>query len=104
VGRWKDGRIGTFRGLREGKHIYGGTAFTNEGAFPAGPYKGYEMIVAEIARFFRTGAPPIAPEETIEIYAFMEAADRSKELGGQPVSIAGLMQEAEKEAARIGEK
>ena len=27
VGKWKDGRIGTFRGLRVGKHDYGGTVF-----------------------------------------------------------------------------
>ena len=26
VGRWKDGRIGTFRGIKEGPAIYGGTA------------------------------------------------------------------------------
>ena len=33
VGRWKDGRIGTFRGIKEGPAIYGGTAFTPKGAF-----------------------------------------------------------------------
>ena len=32
VGRWKDGRIGTFRGIKEGPAIYGGTAYTPKGA------------------------------------------------------------------------
>ena len=34
--------------------------------------------MVEIVRFFRTGQPPVAAEETLEILAFMEAADESK--------------------------
>src|SRR2546430_12678947 len=32
----------------------------------------------EIGRFFKTGKSPVRAEETIEIFAFMEAADESK--------------------------
>ena len=39
VGRWKDGRIGTFRGIKEGPAIYGGTAYTPKGAIAAGGYE-----------------------------------------------------------------
>ena len=35
-------------------------------------------LVIEIAKFFRTGQPPVSAAETLEIYAFMEAADESK--------------------------
>jgi hypothetical protein len=31
--------------------------------------------------------PPVSPEETIELFAFMEAADQSKRLGGASVSL-----------------
>jgi hypothetical protein len=32
----------------------------------------------EIIKFLKTGTPPVTSEETLEIYAFMEAADESK--------------------------
>jgi hypothetical protein len=56
--------------------------------------------VKAIALFFAAGRPPVPQEETIEIYAFMSAADRSKTLGGKPVSIADVLAEARAEAAK----
>ena len=41
-----------------------------------------------------TGIAPVAPEETIEIFAFMEAADESKRHGGAEVKIAGVLKRA----------
>jgi len=38
--------------------------------------------------------------ETIEIYAFMEAADESKRQGGVPVSVGEVLSKAEREATR----
>ena len=52
-----------------------------------GPYDGYRPLLVEVVRFFRTGISPISPEETIEIYAFMEAADESKRNGGKSISL-----------------
>lgn len=91
VGTWKDGRIGTFRGMRAGKHDYGGTAFGTDGNIFFGPFEGYEPLVLKIAEFFRTKNPPIDPRETLEIYAFMEAADESKRRGGASVRIDSLL-------------
>jgi hypothetical protein len=87
VGKWRDGRIGTFRGVREGKGGYGGIAFGAEGVREIGSSGGYEPLVVEIVKFFRTGEPPVDIEETLEIYAFMEAADDSKRRGGVPVRL-----------------
>ena len=50
---------------------------------PSGGYGGYEPLVVEIAKFFKTGKPPVSAEETLEIFAFMEAADESKRKGGR---------------------
>jgi len=47
----------------------------------------YGPLVREIVRFFKTGTPPVAPEETLEIIAFMDAAQRSKAAGGQPMRL-----------------
>jgi hypothetical protein len=43
--------------------------------------------VAAVVKFFQTKIPPVRPEETLEIIAFMEAADISKARGGAPVAI-----------------
>lgn len=101
VGRWDDGRIGTFRGIRAGKTGYGGTAFGEKEIEPLGPYGGYKPLLVEIARFFRTGEAPVDAAETIEIYAFMQAADESKARGGKPVSVAEVLERAEARAAEI---
>ena len=83
VGVWEDGRIGTFRGTRTGKHEYGGTAYGEKGPITLGPYKGYDNLLDRIIAFFKTGNLPITPKETLEIYTFMEAADESKRKGGK---------------------
>lgn len=92
TGTWNDGRIGTFRGLRSGKADYGATAFGENGIRYISPNGGYEPLLKEIVQFFRSGKPPVSAEETIEICAFMEAADESKRQRGKPVSIASVMQ------------
>ena len=91
VGTWSDGRVGTFRGMRAGKHGYGGTVFGSDGIGALGPYAGYRPLVVEIVKFFRTGKPPVTAEETLEIYAFMEAADESKRQGGASVTLESVM-------------
>ena len=87
VGTWAEGRMGTFRGLREGKTDYGGVAFTEKGVVNLGPYQGYKNMLIEIARFFETGNSPIEQQETLEILAFMEAADESKRKGGAAINL-----------------
>lgn len=100
VGTWDDGRIGTFRGMRTGKLGYGGTAFGEEGIAPIGPYDGYRPLVVQIVKFFKTGTSPIPPEETLEIYAFMQAAEESKKRGGEAVSLESIMEEARETSAK----
>ena len=100
VGTWNDGRIGTFRGTRTGKHLYGGTAFGETGNAELGPYDGYKPLVVEIIKFFQTGVPPVSPEETLEICAFMEAADESKRKKGCSVSLSVIQDRARKKAEK----
>lgn len=95
VGKWKDGRIGTFRGLRGGKIEAGGTAFGTTAVRPFGKEPGgYRPLLVEVAKFFRTGSAPVPAAETIEIAAFMEAADESKRRGGAAVTLAEMMEKA----------
>jgi len=96
VGTWADGRIGTFRGTRTGKHDYGGTVYTTEGNVRLGPYAGYEPLLKEIIGYFETGKVPVSPQETTEIFAFMEAADESKRRGGAAVTLQSMMDKVKK--------
>lgn len=91
VGSWKDGRIGTFRGTREGKHDYGGTAYGSKGNLVLGPFDGYDALSEKIAEFFKTKKSPVDDAETIEIYAFMEAAHQSTKRGGTSVRLAEVV-------------
>jgi hypothetical protein len=97
TGVWEDDRIATFRGIRAGKKGYGGTVFSEKEIKTLGPYGGYNPLLQEIIGFFETGIVPVEPEETIEILAFMEAADESKKRGGIPVSVEEIMKRANKE-------
>ncbi len=90
VGIWNDGRIGTFRGTRSGKGGYGGTVFGERANTTLGPFKGYDPLLLEIIKFFDTGKPPVTAAETLEIVAFMEAAEKSKQRGGSAVSISEI--------------
>ncbi|MDP8242651.1 MAG: Gfo/Idh/MocA family oxidoreductase [Candidatus Hinthialibacter antarcticus] len=86
VGVWPDGRIGTFRGIRNGKSGYGATVFGSQKiiAFEGHSYKG---LIEAIVGFFKSGNPPLSADEIVEMYAFMEAADISKAQGGAPVAL-----------------
>ena len=99
TGVWADGRIGTFRGIRSGAKGYGGIAFGEKKTSAVGNYDGYAPLVVEIVRFFQTRDVPVSSEETIDIYAFMEAADESKRRGFTPVDVADVIDKAKKEAA-----
>ncbi len=100
TGVWNDGRVGAFRGMRKGPYKYGGTVFGTKGNALIGDYGGYEPLVVEIVKFFKTGRPPVSADETLEIYAFMEAADESKRRGGKPVTVESVMTQAKKQLAK----
>lgn len=90
VGQWTDGRVGIFR---EGKG-YSGKAIGEKGEGAVGSYDGYAPLVVDIVKFFRTGEPPVSAAETLEIYAFMEAADESKRRDGAEVTLAEVLKKA----------
>jgi WD40 repeat protein/predicted dehydrogenase len=99
VGKWEGGRIGTFRGTRS-KGGYSGKATGTKGTLDVGAYDGYRPLVVAIVGFFRTGIAPVKEDETLEIYAFMEAADESKRQHGAEVTLASVMAKARVEAEK----
>src|SRR5688500_949766 len=93
TGLWKEGRVGTYRGIREHTHKtdFGATVFGTKAILKANSYAGYEPLVREIVRFARTRVPPVAAEETLEMFAFMEAAEESKRQAGKPVTLESVL-------------
>ena len=90
VGTWKGGRTGTFREV-EG---YQGRAEGTLGAADVGAFDGYAPLVAEAVRFFQTKVSPVPIEETLELFAFMEAADESKRRNGAEVRLSEVIEAA----------
>ena len=79
TGQWKDGRVATVRGIREGQSVYGCLAFTEKGVQPV-PIKTdyiYRELVKKIVEMFTTGKSPLDPAVTVEIMGFIEAANKS---------------------------
>lgn len=92
-GTWTGGRTGIFREPAKG-HTYGGMAKGEQGEAPIGAYDGYAPLLVEILKFFQTGVSPVPERETIEILAFMEAADASKQANGAEIKIADILKKA----------
>lgn len=91
TGTWSGGRVGVLYGLRNQKTGYQVTKFGTKGIVAQKPGGDYTPMLREIVKFFQTGVAPVPAETTLEIYAFMEAADESKRRGGVPVSIRDIL-------------
>jgi predicted dehydrogenase len=92
--QWSDGRTGTLIALRARSTPKQVTLFGETGVVQQKPGReSYGPLVAEIVKFFKTGVAPVSLDETVEMFAFMEAADESKRRGGVPVSIADVLRQ-----------
>jgi hypothetical protein len=97
TGYWKDGRLGVMRGNRNTASTFGQVVFgpkdivSQPAQPPARKRPGYYGLVSAIVNFFKTGVSPVPIEDTVEIMAFMEAADVSKARGGSPVLLSEVM-------------
>lgn len=88
TGTWTGGRTGVYRQDKG----YGGLAKGGQGEMAVGAYDGYAPLVVEVVKFFQTRQVPVPAEETIEIFAFMEAADESKRRGGAEVRLSEVFE------------
>ena len=88
--RWSDGRIGTMRALRPYSE-YGAVIFRRNPKRQEFDMKAITPVARrldeEIVNFFHTRVPPVPNEDTLELMAFLDAAQRSKEAGGKPMRL-----------------
>lgn len=98
TGRWDDGRTGTLHALHflpmDSKQ-YKVVRFGGESQVVEQKAQGdYTPMLKEIIKFFQTREAPVSPTQTLEIYAFMAAADESSRQNGAPVKIKEILQKA----------
>ncbi len=98
TGKWSGGRTGIFTDDQHGKS-YGGKAVGEKGEAPIGAYDSYDVLLAEIIAMFRTGKVPVSTDETLELYAFMEAAAQSATQGGKEITLKSVIDKARTEIA-----
>ncbi len=79
TGTWKDGRVATVRGNRTSGSSYGFTAFAEKGpqVVTVGTGVIYRELLKKLVETFQTGKPPLDVAITLEIVAFIEAANAS---------------------------
>ncbi len=89
TGEWADGRLGSIRGIRQGRPAYGFTVFGEKGVATqgVGTQYIYRELLKKIVQMFTTKEAPIDIRETLELVAFIEAANKSGAAGGEPVEV-----------------
>jgi len=85
---WKDGHVGVVHLFRP-DFPFGATAFLDNRSSEtfANLQIDYAPLLKAIEGFMRGGEPPVSAEETLEIMAFMDAAQRSMQQGGIPMRL-----------------
>jgi predicted dehydrogenase len=106
VGTWPDNRLGVNRAMRVGQRGSGGTAYGDKGISKLEVNNsenegGVNPAYKQMIDFFRTGIVPVSTMQTLEVLAFMEAADESKLNGGKPVDLEMVMLRAQNSEDRL---
>jgi len=92
VGKWKDARLGVMRGFSSGLYAFSVTVYGDKGVLHSEQKpEGYGALLVQIAKFFQTHVAPVDPNESLEVLAFMEAADLSRTRGGAAVPLSEIM-------------
>ena len=106
VGIWPDNSLGVNRAMRTGQRGSGGTAYGDKGIAKLEGNTGEEQggvnpAYKKMAEFFSTGIVPVSSVQTLEVLAFMEAADESKLNGGKPFDLEIVMERARNAKDRL---
>lgn len=94
TGLWSGNRTGTLHAIHEGAKSYKLIRFGDEQITEQKSEGDYTPMLREIVKFFQTKQAPVSPKQTLEIYAFMEAAEESKCRDGARVTLREVMVKA----------
>ena len=85
-GRWLGGPTGTAWSAPSGKG-WGATVTTSATTSSIKIGQDFRSLLVEIVKFFETSQPPVPNDETLEIFEFLDAAQRSRAAGGAPMKL-----------------
>ena len=89
TGVWNDGRVGIVHLVRpDARFAVAELDAQGHTMQPSSVVPDYAPLLRAIVAFVRSGQSPVAPCETLEVFAFMDAAQRSMESGGANETIA----------------
>ena len=91
---WQGNRTGTLHAIHEGAKAYKVIRFGKTAVTEQKSEGDYTPMLREIIKFFQTKQSPISAKDTLEIYAFMEAAEESKRRGGKSISLREVLSKA----------
>jgi hypothetical protein len=94
TGLWTGHRTGTLHAIHDGAKAYKLIRFGDTQVFEQKSEGDYTPMLREIVKFFQTKQPPVSAKQTLEIYAFMEAAEESKRRDGKSISLREVMVKA----------
>lgn len=91
IARWKDGRVATLRLIRPDLP-FGTVLFTqkNQALAIDTLSSQYAPLLRAIVQFVQSGVTPVPNQETLEVFAFMEAAQHSMQMHGVEVQLASV--------------
>ena len=86
--RWKDGKLGTLH-LQRPYGKFGAVVFLKDEKINAAPdiQFSYVPLVRQIVAFMQTKTPPVPNAVTLEMFDFMDAAQRSYQAGGKLMAL-----------------
>lgn len=90
TGEWADGRVGVVRGNRHGQGEFGAVIYCDNAIVHIPRDKEiplYAALIRNIMQFFQTKQAPVPLTETLEIMAFIEAANKSGATGGKAIEL-----------------
>jgi predicted dehydrogenase len=97
TGIWVGGRLGTMHALHTlpmGSTDYKLIRFGQEVITEQKNQGDYTPLLREIVKFFQTKQSPVTAKQTLEIYAFLEAAQESKKQSGKAVQLRDVLSKA----------
>jgi hypothetical protein len=98
TGLWEGGRLGTLYALHTlpmGSTSYKLIRFGQEKIIEQTSQGDYTPMLREVIKFFQTKQAPLSAKQTLEIYAFMEAAQESKRQNGKVITLREVLTKAD---------
>ena len=78
TGTWKEGRMGTIRGIRSGPESFGISLHTRNATRHVSLEPSYKELLKSVINLFKNGVYTVHPSETLEVIRFLECAEQSR--------------------------